>query len=405
MNVLIISHAAGTPEIGPNMRTYYLGKNLCEAGHIVDIIGSGNFHKYSHSPLINSEYTKKVVDGINYHWLPTYEYKKRNHHQVINQLDFIFQGLKRKALWMNLNPDIIIASSPHPFCIILAQTIAKKCASKLIFELRDMWPEIIIELGKFNSLHPYIVMLNKTVKHAYKISDAIVSVKEGDLKYISENYTTKGNLKFIPNGFDMNNIQDEEYIHPVFDSNSFKVVYTGALSSYYSIDSLIKVASFVSKGFRDIEFIIVGDGEDRERLEKMSKDFGLNNCHYLGHLPKKNMLSIIKKCDVAYLGLKDTQANRKGISTNKLFEYLYTKKPILASYNTDFDLVKESNCGISVPSESPHLISEALISIYKCTKWEREEMGLRGYNYLLKNHTFEVITQKYKTLFKTLLDE
>lgn len=402
MNILIITHAAGTPDIGPNLRTYYLAKNLVDVGHSVNILGSGFFHKYSLSPIQNKSYTKKVVSGIVYHWLPTYVYKKRNHHQVLNQLDFLIQGLKNKKKWIDLKPDIIIVSSPHPLSIYIGTSIKKRTKAKLIFEIRDLWPEILQDLGNFSWYHPYISLIRKAAKKAYKEADGIVSVKEGDLDYIKSKYLVNGKTHFISNGFDHLNVLDEEYSHPILEGNEFKVVYTGALSNYYSIASLIGAAKLLRKGPQNILFLIVGDGENKAEYELLIKKYELDNVKILGYLPKKNMLSIIKQCDVSFLGLKDTKVNQFGISTNKLFEYMYAKSPVLASYNTEYDVVKKANCGISVQPDSSEEIASAVSQFYNMPEKDRIELGNNGYNYLMNNFTFERITNEYLDFIEKL---
>src|SRR5690606_16365527 len=130
------THAAGTPEIGPNMRTFYLARHLVNQGFEVEIIVSGHFHKYKKSPLENDKYTTKTIEDIKYHWLPTRTYKKRNHQQVLNQLSFVWELFKMKNYVVKYNPDIILISSPPPFAIYFGSKMAKRCKAKLIFEIR-----------------------------------------------------------------------------------------------------------------------------------------------------------------------------------------------------------------------------------------------------------------------------
>lgn len=402
MKILIITHAAGTPEIGPNMRTFYLARHLTMKGFEVEIMGSGNFHKYKKSPLENKKYTTKTIEGIRYHWLPTYDYKKRNYQQVLNQLSFVWELFKMKSYVMKYNPDIILMSSPPPFAIYFGSQIAKRCKAKLIFEIRDLWPEIIKELGGFKSFHPYIKLVEHTIKYAYKKADGIVSVKPGDLRYIEENYIIKGKTKFIPNGFDHTLIYDEHFVHECFNNNKFKIIYTGALSNYYAIEYLLYAAEELKESYPKISFIIVGDGEDKSKYERIKKDRNLTNVTFLGFLPKKNMLSVIRQADVAYLGLRNTKANEFGISTNKLYEYMYAKKPILASYNTKFDLVKEAGNGLSIEPENIDALVEAIKEVYLLSAEKRGEMGEKGFNYLLERHTFEKISEEYTKFFELI---
>lgn len=403
MRILIISHAAGTPQIGPNMRTFYLARNLVAKGHKVRIIGSGHFHKYNQSPLPDSSKPHHTtIEGIEYTWLPTRAYTKRNYQQVLNQWHFawlLYLGKNEHASW---KPNVVIMSSPPPFGIYGAAAIAKKARAKLIFEIRDLWPEIIQELGNFSAAHPFLRLVRQAVKWAYKRAHAIVSVKPGDLTFIKSRYNPKGVLRYIPNGFDHNYILDEDYKHEAFNTQHFKVVYTGALSNYYALQHLLEAANSLKTTHPQIQFIIVGDGEDRRTYEKMKEDWELDNVVFTGHLAKKYMLSVIRQSDVAFVGLKNTKANKFGISTNKLYEYMYAQKPILASYLTDHDIVAESGGGLSVKPESAVEIEKALLSFYNMSPRQRDEMASKGYAYLMKHHTFDQISERYVELIHAL---
>ncbi|WP_277679580.1 glycosyltransferase family 4 protein [Gracilibacillus dipsosauri] len=402
MKILIVSHAAGTPEIGPNMRTYYLGRHLVKMGNTVSVVGSGNFHKYRVSPLAGGKYTTGKSDGIEYHWLPTFPYKKRNYQQVVNQLDFAYQLWRFRKRWLAMQPDIVLVSSPPPFGIFVGKYLAQKCGSRLIFEVRDLWPELIQELGDFSKNHPYMRLIQKTVNVAYRAADGIVSVKPGDLSHIQEKYNIKGRTAFIPNGYDHTAILDETFMHPVFQKESFKIIYTGALSSYYAIEYLLLAAEKLQATHPDVEIIIAGDGNDRPTYETLKKEKSLNNVTFLGFLPKKYMLSIIRQSNVAFLGLRNTKANQNGISTNKLYEYMYAKIPVIASYNTDYDLVKEIGCGLSIPPESTDAIYSAVVQLYETSVTDRKIMGQKGYDCLMTRHTFTEIAKKYVELMETL---
>ena len=401
MKFLILTHAAGTPEIGPNQRTYFLGQWLAKRGNEVWIVGSAEFHKYHIKPAKHyNNVLEQSINGVHYTWLKTRPYTKRNYEQVLNQFSFKNKLRKLSPRVKFYNPDVIITSSPPPFAIKIGLKWAQKFDAKHIFEIRDLWPEIIIELGKFSKIHPFIQLIIRSIKKAYLMSDAIVSVKPGDLNHIRNNYPTKAKLKYIPNGFDHNEVYDESFDLSIFSKSTMKVVYVGALSKYYAINSLIQAAKLIEG--KPIDILIVGDGVDKKKYEQQVKALNLYNVFFLGFLSKKYILSIIRKCDIAFLGLRDTESNKYGISTNKLFEYMYAKRPIVASYSTDYDIVKLGNAGLSVPPESPLAIATAFLELYNMSHDERNLMGQNGYEYLMKNHTYEYISEEYLKLIDSL---
>ncbi|MDZ7846844.1 MAG: glycosyltransferase family 4 protein [Owenweeksia sp.] len=305
MIVLIVSHAAGTPEIGPNMRTFYLGRKLIKRSHEVHIVGSGRFHKYHHSPLVNNRYTTKEIEGINYHWLPTYNYRKRNYQQVVNQFDFAWKVWQYRKRWMELSPDIIIFSSPPPIAVIPAALLKRKLDISLIFEERDIWPLGILDIGKLSKGHPYVKLLQTIEKHAYRKADAIVSVKKGDYKFYQENFPRHyGKYSFIPNGYDVED-QPEIFNSRTEGNGKFVFGYIGAFSNVYNLELILKAARELKKQ-NNIRFQLVGAGEDLKRLKTQAAEWGLSNVEFTGSVPKNKVMSYLKNFDVAMISLKST---------------------------------------------------------------------------------------------------
>ena len=87
-------------------------------------------------------------------------------------------------------------------------------------------------------------------------------------------------------------------------------------------------------------------------------------------------------------------ANEYGISHNKLFDYMSVKKPIILSTPSEDNIIKRSNCGYSIEAENSEELAEKIKELYKLNKDERESMGLRGYNYLMKYYTTKKIVEK-----------
>jgi glycosyltransferase involved in cell wall biosynthesis len=110
--------------------------------------------------------------------------------------------------------------------------------------------------------------------------------------------------------------------------------------------------------------------------------------------------SVLKLIDVCYIGWERKNIYNYGISANKIFDYMYSAKPILHSYSGEGDLIKEANCGISVDAENPDAIAEGILKLYNLSQEERNKLGKNGKNYLLKNHTYKHIANRFEELLK-----
>lgn len=405
-NILIINPTGGSPKHGPNMRSYNLAKNLIAKGCKVTVISNAFFHKFHKLPITKSLFTKESIGDVEYIWVKTKPYNKRGFHQILNQLQFsLVLFLKFKRLKLS-NIDCVICSSPPPFAIFPAKKIAKYFDVKLIFEIRDLWPEVIRELSGVSSYHPYIMFLKYAAKFAYREADNIVSVKKGEIEILNQKYgVSESKFNYIPNGYDLKDLNKEKCLPDNLkkilheSSGKFVLAYVGSLSIAYDIEFLIKAAHKL-KDNEDICFIIAGDGPEEKSLKEYCHANSLKNVEFLGRVPGSYIQPILKKASVGFLGYKKADWLKYGVSSNKIFDYMACKLPIIASLETKYNPVIEASCGISVNPSDHQALTNAILEMKNKSRETLNEMGVNGYEYLSKNHSFESIALQYIELFK-----
>ncbi|MER2000362.1 MAG: glycosyltransferase, partial [Lysinibacillus sp.] len=142
MNILLINHYAGSQQHGMEFRPYYLAKEWVKKGHQVTIIGASYSHLRTQNIEINAGFMfEEQIEGIRYIWLKTSEYANNGLSRLKNTFEFSFLLYKHaKKLCNMIQPDVVLASSPHPFIFYGAKKIAKKGNCKIVFEVRDLWP-------------------------------------------------------------------------------------------------------------------------------------------------------------------------------------------------------------------------------------------------------------------------
>ena len=120
----------------------------------------------------------------------------------------------------------------------------------------------------------------------------------------------------------------------------------------------------------------------------------------LDPVPKSSVQSLLALSNVCYIGLTKSPLFRFGVSPNKLFDYLYSGKPIIYAIEAANDIVAEANCGISIKSENAGEIVNAVLTLYGKTPEELAEMGKRGHEYVIKNHSYSELAKKYLEILK-----
>lgn len=361
MNIVLINHATGNPEIGPNMRHFRLLSELKKSynQYKITILGSRTFHKYHKTPK-----KKSSINKIDYIYFNNINYKIF-FNQVINQHLFgisVFWWIIKNR---NKPIDTVYFSSPPPisfiFGYIALKLINKK--TKLIFEYRDLWPEILLELKNSFFIKVYSKYISFIVKLAYKNCNKIICVKEGEVDYLYTKYfVPKDNTVWIPNGIDTDIEKPLLKYTLIGEHKDFNIVYVGAMSNYYNLDFVIKAIYEQNINFCNFHFF--GTGSHLKKLKEMITDYKLNNVFFHGYIESKYLPAILQKCDVGLLPLQDVKSNKYGISTNKIFEYIKYKTPVIGIYNSIYDPIKKYDIGINVGYNSK-LFKNALIKLKK----------------------------------------
>lgn len=403
MNILLINHYAGSPNHGMEYRPYYLAREWVKNGHNVCIVASSFSHLHSRSPEIKEKGTRDSIDGIQYLWIKSPEYKGNGISRVINMSSFSISLFKQaKKLSTDFKPDLVIASSPHPFVIFGANRIARYSNSQLIFEVRDLWPLTLIELGSLSKYHPFIAMMQYAENYAYRVSDKIISLLPSADDYMCKHGMSRNKFGYVPNGINIeewNNCNDslppyhKEVLQDIKQKGHFIVGYAGAHGLANALGYLLNAAELLKD--QPVSFVLVGHGDEKENLQEYALNKALNNVFFLSSVPKSTVPLLLSLMDILYIGWLKHPLYRFGVSPNKLFDYMMAAKPIIHSIEAGNDIVGESGCGLSVIPEEPRAIADAVKQLMQMREHERNAMGEKGKAYVIGNHDYKVLARKF----------
>jgi len=400
----IINEYAGSLYHGMEFRHYYLGKELVKRGYNVYIITASYSHLFYNKPKINNDFTIENIDGLNYVWVKVPEYRdSHNKKRVLKWFVFTFKTYLNLPVDKLIKPDIILVSPMAPFPIISGYKWAKKFNAKLLYEVKDIWPLTLIEIGGYSSNHPFIKIIEWFEKFAYKRAEKVLSVLPLAWEHMEKQGMDRNKFFYIPNGIDTEDYNINEplpkEIEEKIPRDKFIVGYTGTIGKANALECLID-AAYKLKDYKDIIFLIVGKGMEENNLKNKIKDLKLDNVIYLSPVKKTQVQSVLKLVDVCYIGLRNEKIFEFGVSPNKLFDYMYAGKPILYAINSSNKPVEEANCGISVAAENPHAIADGIMKLYSLTPEQRKKLGENGKNYVLKYHTYKYIADKFEEIIK-----
>jgi glycosyltransferase involved in cell wall biosynthesis len=409
-NIWILNHYAITPDMPGGTRHYDFSKELIKRGYRVTIFAS-SFHYSQHKELKltkKEKYKVENVDGINFVWLKTFPYQKNDWRRVINMISYMWRvyWLGKKISRINKEikkPNIIIGSSVHLLAVLSAYWLSKKYKAKFMMEVRDLWPQTLVDMGKFEEGNPLIKILRFLEKFLYQKAQKIIILFPFGTEYITPLGVNKEKIVWISNGVNISNFRIIN--KKKNNNNSFKIMYIGAHGLANALGVILDAAHIIQdKEYEKIRFVLVGDGNEKKKLIEYKEKLKLKNIEFCESVAKGKIYDTLNEADVLIFNLRKVEVFKYGISPNKLSDYMAAGKPIIFSVNAVNNPIEDAECGISVPSENPEKMAEAIIRLYKMTPEERGIMGKRGREYVEKYHSIPVLVDKLEKVIQELID-
>ncbi len=395
-----ISKYASPLKYGFASRHFYLASEFNQLGNRTIVISSNSNH-LAQIPDFQDIFTKEEIDGVETLWIKSMKYDgSASIRRIISWIDFELKLLLMPKKLIP-KPDVIIVSSLSLLTVLNGYRLKRRYGCKLIFEVRDIWPLTIIEEGNFNRWNPFVMVLSWIEKFGYRHSDVIVGTMPNLAEHVK--IVTKNNLNCycIPFGFD-----PSQYIRPeplpegyeerYIPKNKFIIGYAGSIGLTNALDPLIK-CSEILKDDPDIHFLLVGEGDMLNKYTKEVKE--LKNITFAPKVSKLQVQSILSHCDVLYFSVKNSKVWSYGLSLNKLIDYMFAGKPIIASYSGYPSMVNEAECGSFVPAGDVSALINTLYTYKELANNQLESIGKKGKEWLLLNRSYKKIALDYSKLF------
>ena len=399
MNLLLINHYAGHPGLGMEFRPYYLAREWVRAGHHVQIVAADFSHVRARQPQTGDE----LIDGIAYRWLATPPYQGNGLGRVWNIWRFLSQlWAQTDALLQRLRPDVVIASSTYPMDIWVARHIARRAGARLVYEVHDLWPLSPIELSGMSPRHPFIRLCQAAEDAGYRDADVVVSMLPKVHEHMAAHGLDLRKLVIVPNGITLDEWQGEPpplredvaaalALHRA--AGRVIVGYAGSMGLPNALDVLVDAAQRLQD--QPIAIVMVGDGHERERLAQRIAQLGLRHVSLLPPIPKAQVPAFLARIDIAYIGWQRVPIYRFGIAPNKLMDYMMAGCAVLHSVEAGNDPVAEAGCGLTVAPQDAAAVAQGLLRLAALSSAERRTLGERGRAFVLAEHTYPVLAQRF----------
>ncbi|QBM16391.1 glycosyltransferase family 4 protein [Idiomarina abyssalis] len=399
--IWIINQYASLPSSGIGGRHYLLAQELVAKGNNVYLV-MASFHHMLHSPVkVSGKYELSNAGKLNIVQVNVPEYEDAHSgRRMINWFIFAYRlsGLKR---FITERPDAILYSSLSLVGFLGAERLARYYQVPLTFEVRDIWPLTLTEIGGVSTRHPFVKFLQWIEDRAYRVSDRVVSNLPGAVSHMVERGMDPAKFEWIPNGVTVEEMERVEALDDQFASSilgdRFVVGYAGTHGVANALDNFLDAASLLCK-HPNIVLVLVGRGKEKERLQCRCKDENLDNVVFLPSVPKTQISSVLKLFDVCFIGWKEESLYRYGIGANKIPEYFFSGKPVIHAYSGGADPVEQFGAGLTVPAEDPEALAEGILRLSRMSEDERDKMGANGKRAVLERYDYSRLATRLQAV-------
>jgi glycosyltransferase involved in cell wall biosynthesis len=405
--VLYINHYAGSVAHGMEFRPFYMAREWQRLGHEVTIVAATFSHLRQVNPEVGPTFSEELIEGVRYLWIKTPAYAGNGRGRIANMLRFL-AGLytHRAELIERCRPEVVIASSTYPLDVFPAASIARRTSSRLIFEVHDLWPLSPMELGGLSRFHPFIKVMQQGEDYACKHADVIVSMLPKADQHLITRGMAPSKFVYVPNGAvieewnlyrpDLPAEHEARFAHYATERR-FAIVYAGAHGLLNNLGLVLEAA----RELRDTRatFCLVGQGPERETLQRRAAELGLDNVDFLPSVPKASVPSLLDRADALFLSFAPQPLFRFGVSPNKLMDYMLAAKPVIAAMRAGNDPVTENGFGLTVPPDDPHALAAAVRTMVALPLEQRRAMGQRGRLTAEQQYAYAPLARRFADCF------
>lgn len=390
------------PEIGaPQNRLYELALRLQKKGVEISVLTAmPNYPQMKiHQNYKGKCYCKETLNELKIHraWIYVSQ-SKSIISRLLNYFSFVISAFFIGAFKLK-KQDVLMVESPPLFLGITAYFLAKLKGAKLLFNVSDLWPESAEKLGIISNKF-LLSMATKLEEVCYKKSSLISGQTQGIVNNISTRFPNK-NVYWLKNGVDINFYDVNKEIEKDawknennYSNEDFILFYGGIIGHAQGLEVILNAAKKLEE-YKNIKFVLLGNGPEKEKLIKLRDELKLTNLRFFDAVQKSEMQRIIMSTNATIIPLKRLDLF-KGAIPSKIFENLALKKPIILGVEGEAEelFIKQGKCGVSFIPEDSEDLAKQILKLYN----DRNlvvELGENGLKYVSENFNRDKIAEEF----------
>lgn len=402
MKILLI-HQMFLEEDDPGgSRFNEMTKMWTEAGHEVTVLaGMMHYNGRKKREEYKGKYFMRKTQGkvtvLRCH--VSESYNKNFLGRLWGYFSFMFAAIWAGLFKVKTKQDLILVTSPPLFVGITAYVLSVFKRIPYVFEVRDLWPESAIDTGVLTN--SFIIKLAYKVEAFLYKNATLINVLTPAFRthLIEHKKVAPEKIIFIPNAADFS-LSDS--LLAQFDAQTFRkqqgwegrfvITYVGAHGVANGLHQVLDAAEMLKD--TNVLFVLIGDGMTKDELKIDAQKRNIQNVVFLPSVPKADVFKYILCSDMGASILKNVDTF-KTVYSNKTFDYMACKKPILMAIDgVSRELVETAEAGSFVVPENAESYN-TIIRRYMLQPELLSKQGENGYLYAKRNFDRKVLAEKY----------
>lgn len=400
MNILIVSQFFW-PE---NFKINDVAKGLQERGHKVSVLTgnpnypNGKFYKgYSFFKIMKEDF-----EGITIYRSSVIPRGKGSSIKLFLNYFSLALFASIRILFVRRSFDKILVFEASPITIGIPAIVAKyKFKAPIYFWVQDLWPESISAAGGISN-KSIIGLVDKLTRFIYSNCKKILVQSKAFIPYIINQGESIKKMVYLPNS-------TEKFYKKVKHNNKYIdlipkdgpiLMFAGNIGEAQGFNTIIKSAKYLYDSKIKVNWVILGDGRQRESFEYKINELGLKNIFFfLGSYPPEEMPYFFAYADAMLVTLKKSLIFSLTIPS-KIQSYMACSKPIIANLDGEGSrVILDAKCGMVSPSEDFISFSKSIIDFLKLSSNEKVQMGENARLYFKKEFEREKQIDKLINIF------
>lgn len=321
----------------------------------------------------------------------------------LNYLSFAAAGSLLAPFYCRGSYDLIFVFQTSPVTAgIPAVVLNKLKGTPIFFWVQDPWPDSLTAVGAVKS--PSVLgLVGRLTRYIYKHCARILVQSRRFIPGIERAGIEKEIIYYFPNwvGSDYRPLSLPDTASADMQLPAgFRLVYGGNVGSAQDFETILE-AALKLKQYRDIQWIIIGEGRRLSWLQKQVLELGLDKAvHIIGRRPPAEMPCYLAAADVLLVTLKSRPVFEKVIPS-KIQAYLACGKPVAGVIDGEgAAIIEESGAGLAGKPGDSDALERNVLKLYRLSRDRRKELGLAGRSYYEKNFSREMLLNNLETWMK-----